>query len=97
MGRADELERRIATLTARRDAARARARKRERAQDLRRKILLGALVLSQWPDAVPPPEWRAVLDSYLTRLHDRRLFRLCVTADRMASDAPERLTRQALV
>lgn len=35
-----ELERRVAALTARRDALRARARQRERADDLRRKVLL---------------------------------------------------------
>jgi hypothetical protein len=76
VSRADELERRVAMLTARRDGTRARARKRERAQDLRRKILLGALVLSQWKDGEPPAEWREVLNRYLTRPHDRRLFKL---------------------
>lgn len=90
MARADELERPIAALTARRDATRARARKRERAQDLRRKILLGALVLSQWPDGKPPAEWREVLDRYLTRPHDRRLFPLsnCASRDRSGHVAP---------
>lgn len=87
MDRADELQRRIAALTARRDATRARARKRERAQDLRRKILLGTLVLSQWRSGQPPAEWRAVLDRYLTRPHDRALFALPATLPNLARPA----------
>ena len=73
-----ELERRVAALTARRDALRARARQRERADDLRRKVLVGACVLARWLDGRMPAEWRPVLDTYLTRPHDRRLFGLDV-------------------
>jgi hypothetical protein len=76
MGEADELERRLRALAARHEATRARARKRERAEDLRRKILLGALVLSRWPDGQPPDEWRQALEGYLTRGRDRALFTL---------------------
>jgi hypothetical protein len=93
VSRADELERRVAMLTARRDAARARDRKGERAQDLRRKIVLGALVLSQWPDHQPTAEWRAVLDHYLTRPHDRRLFGLFEAKALHGNSDSERDTR----
>jgi hypothetical protein len=75
----DALEQRIAALAARRDALKARERKRERAEDLRRKILVGALVLAQWPNGEPPAEWLRVLDQQLTRAHDRALFGLEVT------------------
>lgn len=71
-----ELERRVAALTARRDAVRARVRRRERADDLRRKVLVGACVLARWPEGGMPDEWRRVLDAFLTRSHDRRLFGL---------------------
>jgi hypothetical protein len=72
----DTLERRIAALTAQREAVRARQRKQERADDLRRKVLVGALVLARWPEGRVPEEWRRALDGYLTRPHDRRLFSL---------------------
>jgi hypothetical protein len=72
----EELERRVAALTARRDAVQARVRRRERADDLRRKVLVGACVLARWPDGGMPDDWRRVLDGYLTRPHDRRLFGL---------------------
>jgi hypothetical protein len=47
------LEQRIAALAAGRDAL---ERRRERAADLRRKILVGALVLSRWPAGTLPNE-----------------------------------------
>jgi hypothetical protein len=84
----DALEQRIAALTARRDAVRARERQRERAEDLRRKILVGALVLAQWPNGEPPAEWRRALDQRLTRAHDRRLFRLDVMSVSMPAKGP---------
>jgi hypothetical protein len=72
----DALEERIAALAARRDAVRARERKRERAQDLRRKILVGALVLARWGTGPVPEDWRRALDQYLARPQDRALFGL---------------------
>ena len=59
MSDAEGLERRIAALAARRDALQARFRKRERAEDLRRKILVGAIVVKGWPNGEPPAEWPA--------------------------------------
>jgi hypothetical protein len=82
----DALEQRITTLAARRDAVRARERKRERAEDLRRKILLGALVLARWAPGPVPEDWRRALDQYLTRPRDRALFGLA------AHDAPSAAT-----
>jgi hypothetical protein len=70
------LEERIAALSARREAVRARVRKRERADDLRRKVLVGALVLARWPEGRMPEEWRRALGAYLIRPRDRRLFGL---------------------
>lgn len=76
MSRLDDLEQRIAALAARRDALRSRQRQRERAADLRRKILVGAVVMKGWPNGEPPAEWRGVLDQHLARTHDRQLFGL---------------------
>jgi hypothetical protein len=76
MSDVEGLERRIAALAARRDALRAQTRKRERAEDLRRKIVLGALVMSRWTDGQMPDEWRRALDRYLSRPRDRLLFSL---------------------
>lgn len=81
----DTLERRIAALTALREAVRARQRKQERADDLRRKVQAGALVLARWPEGRAPDripeEWRRALDDYLTRPHDRRLFGLTTSPE----------------
>ena len=84
----EALERRIAALAARRDALKAQARKRERALELRRKILVGSLVLSRWPTGSVPEEWRRVLDEYLTRPHDRALFALAVAEAEKAHGRP---------
>jgi hypothetical protein len=76
VSRLDDLERRITALTARRDALRTRERQRERSADLRRKILVGAVVMKGWAHGEPPAEWRGVLDQHLARTHDRQLFGL---------------------
>lgn len=87
--RVDALDRRIATLAAQRDVLTARERRRARAADLRRKILLGAVVLSRWPAGTVPDEWRRVLDAYLMRPHDRALFGLSVADDGKQHGRPE--------
>lgn len=76
MGNLDALNERIDALTARRELLKAREKRQARADDTRRKILLGACLLADWPDGAPPEEWRARLDRYLTRPRDRALFGL---------------------
>lgn len=55
-------------------------RKRERARDTRRKIILGALVIASNEDAetrgLPPTAWMQVLDERLTDAGARMLFNL---------------------
>ncbi len=71
-------EQRIAQLQARIEAIKARANKRSRADETKRKILLGALVLERWSRAVNTPvlsDWIALeLNGFLTRDSDRAIF-----------------------
>jgi hypothetical protein len=76
VGKLAVLNERIEALTARRELLRAREKRQARADDTRRKILLGACLLAGWADGVLPEEWRARLDRYLTRPRDRELFGL---------------------
>jgi hypothetical protein len=87
--RVEALDRRIAALAAQRDALTARERQRARVADLRRKILVGALVLSRWPAGAVPEEWRQALDAYLTRSHDRALFGFEAAGSEKAHERPE--------
>ena len=89
------IEQRLAELDAQRATLKARLGKQERANDTRRKVLLGALVLHRLEtgkDEVSRvlPDWlRRELPGFLTRPGDKELF-----ADLLAS-APARETTDA--
>lgn len=75
------IEERLAQLDAQRTALKARLTKQERANDTRRKVLLGALVLHRLDNANDPDftnrltAWlRKELPGFLTRTGDRELF-----------------------
>ena len=74
------IEERLAQLDAQRKTLQARLGKQERAQDTRRKILLGALVLQRLENgrddlARQLPDWlRRELPGFLTRDADKELF-----------------------
>jgi hypothetical protein len=53
-----------------------RAAKQQRQDDLRRKILVGAFILSRVDGTAAEETLRAQLDGYLTRPDDRNLFGL---------------------
>lgn len=72
-----ELEAKRKKLDAEIREAKARAKKKARAQDTRRKILLGALVLDEMDRDEGFANWvRGKLPHYLTRDVDRELFDL---------------------
>ena len=60
------IEQRLAELNARRAALKARLSKKERANDTRRKVLLGALVL-HWLENSNEPEFTKRLRAWLAR------------------------------
>ncbi|MDE2422382.1 MAG: mobilization protein [Gammaproteobacteria bacterium] len=71
----------LAQLKARKQAIEARDRasesKKERANDTRRKILIGAMVLEQWKNnPESEAETKQALDKFLTKENDRKLFGL---------------------
>ncbi|MBB5278664.1 hypothetical protein HNR26_004766 [Rhizobium rosettiformans] len=75
------IEQRLAELDVRRSALKARLGKQERANDTRRKVLLGALVLHRLHSANDPEftkrlgDWlRRELPGFLTRDSDKRLL-----------------------
>lgn len=75
------IEQRLAELDAQRLALKARLSKQERANDTRRKVLLGALVLHRLENANDPEftkrlsDWlRRELPGFLTRDNDKALF-----------------------
>ena len=74
------IEERLAQLDAQRKTLQARLGKQERAQDTRRKILLGALVLHRLENGRDDlsrqlPDWlRRELPGFLTRDADKELF-----------------------
>ncbi|RVJ42887.1 mobilization protein [Sinorhizobium meliloti] len=75
------IEQRLAELEAQRSTLRARLSKQERANDTRRKVLLGALVLHRLENANDPEftkrlgDWlRRELPGFLTRDSDKALF-----------------------
>ena len=74
------IEQRLAELDAQRSALKARLGKQERANDTRRKVLLGALVLHRLEagkDEISRalPDWlRRELPDFLTRHGDKELF-----------------------
>lgn len=75
------IEQRLAELDAQRSALKARLGKQERANDTRRKVLLGALVLHRLETTNDPEftkrlrDWlRRELPDFLTRDNDKALF-----------------------
>jgi hypothetical protein len=75
------IEERLAQLDAQRSALKARLSKQERANDTRRKVLLGALVLHRLERSDDPEftkrlaDWlRRELPGFLTRDNDKALF-----------------------
>lgn len=75
------IEQRLAELEAQRSALKARLSKQERANDTRRKVLLGALVLHRLENTNDPEftkrlgDWlRRELPGFLTRDNDKALF-----------------------
>lgn len=75
------IEQRLAELDAQRSALKARLGKQDRANDTRRKVLLGALVLHRLENANDPEftkrlgDWlRRELPGFLTRDNDKALF-----------------------
>ena len=75
------IEQRLAELDAQRATLKARLGKQERANDTRRKVLLGALVLHRLENANDPEftkrlgDWlRRELPGFLTRDNDKALF-----------------------
>ncbi|ASP93330.1 mobilization protein [Sinorhizobium meliloti] len=75
------IEQRLAELEAQRSALKVRLNKQERANDTRRKVLLGALVLHRLENANDPEfterlgDWlRRELPGFLTRDNDKALF-----------------------
>ncbi len=89
------IEQRLAELDAQRATLKARLGKQERANDTRRKVLLGALVLHRLESGKDEisralPDWlRRELPGFLTRAGDKELF-----ADLLAS-TPARETTDA--
>lgn len=75
--RIQRLEERKKTIDAQLREAKNRAKKKARAEDTRRKILLGALMLEEMDrDEAFAERVRAKLNRYLTREVDRELFGL---------------------
>lgn len=75
------IEQRLAELDAQRSALKARLSKQDRANDTRRKVLLGALVLHRLENTTDPEftkrlgDWlRRELPGFLTRDNDKALF-----------------------
>ncbi len=75
------IEQRLAELDAQRSALKARLSKQDRANDTRRKVLLGALVLHRLENTNDPEftkrlgDWlRRELPGFLTRDNDKALF-----------------------
>ena len=92
------IEERLAQLDAQRAALKARLSKQERANDTRRKVLLGALVLHRLENSNDPDftkrlgDWlRRELPGFLTRDGDKELFAdlLGKAADAQAAGSAE--------
>jgi hypothetical protein len=79
----ESLRQRAQKARARLDLAESKLRKREKSEDLRRKILLGAWLLAKFDDGrrALPEAWATDLSSWLSRPADRALF------ERMLSEA----------
>ncbi|CCV09495.1 putative mobilization protein C [Mesorhizobium metallidurans STM 2683] len=88
------IEQRLAELDAQRASLKARLGKQERANDTRRKVLLGALVLHRLENANDPEftkrlsDWlRRELPGFLTRDGDKELFTDLLKPDAASSGA----------
>ena len=79
----NEYRQRAEQMLARAQAAIARAKKRERADDTARRILLGAWLLRQLGNNIAewPEDHRRKLDAFLVRDRDRLLFGLSPKSD----------------
>ena len=87
------IEERLAQLDAQRAALKARLGKQERANDTRRKVLLGALVLHRLENSNDPDftnrltAWlRKELPGFLTRPNDRELFTDLIAPSKTEAD-----------
>lgn len=78
-GYLDKLKEQRAKLDARIQAAQARANESERKQDTRRKILIGSYYLDQALKNNQMDELKNLLDKFLTRDSDRKLFDLPIS------------------
>ncbi len=85
----EALRQRAQKARARLELAESKLRKREKSEALRRKILLGAWLLSKFENGRRPlPEpWAADLSAWLTRPDDRALFEVML-ANVPAADVP---------
>ncbi|BBO86728.1 hypothetical protein DSCO28_72940 (plasmid) [Desulfosarcina ovata subsp. sediminis] len=72
----DDLERRIKQLQAQKSAEEARLKKKKRADDTRKKVLVGALILEKSEKEGTMDELLKQLDGFLVRKNDRILFGL---------------------
>lgn len=72
--RLKQLEEKQKQLKAQIQKEKARVSQAERNQDTRRKVLVGAAILSQWSDE----QVRSLMDKFLERPNDRKLFGLPV-------------------
>ena len=92
------IEQRLAELDAQRAALKARLSKQERANDTRRKVLLGALIL-HWLENSNDPEFtkrlhdwlRRELPGFLTREGDKALFADLLNPDTASTDGRDGL------
>lgn len=75
--RMEKLEEQRARITAELQRIRAREEKKKRAEETRRKLLIGAMIMAQVERGERPEGGlRAELDAHLTRESDRELFGL---------------------
>ncbi len=75
----DRLKEQRAKIEARIQAAEARTKQADRKQDTRRKILIGSYYLDQALKENKLDEIKKLMDEYLTRDSDRKLFELSLT------------------
>ena len=92
------IEQRLAELDAQRAALKARLSKQERANDTRRKVLLGALILHRLENSNDPEftkrlhDWlRRELPGFLTREGDKALFSDLLKPDTANTDGRDGL------
>ena len=72
----ENLDKKISRLQARKTVEVARLKKQKRKEDTRRKILVGAYYLDQAEKKGTMEKLKKMMDEFLVREHDRRLFGL---------------------